>query len=302
MNMRFAEQVRVEVERKGNAACVGIDPALERMAGVLLASCKSDGGGQPDAEELLTRFGRLIVDAVADLVPVVKPQSAYFERFGPAGMRALETVMRYAKKKGLLVVLDVKRGDIGETSSAYAEAYLGNGPWAEMVDCLTLAPYMGPDSLEPFARVAMRTGKGLFVCVRTSNPGAAYLQNLIAEGKPVYAHVAEMVAGLAERQGVAGYSDMGAVVGATLASEAREIRAMLPKSLFLVPGLGAQGGSLAVVRDCFDADGGGAIVSSSRGVNYPVGEFTSLDQLGEAVRQAARSFVQDVQSCRTAVV
>jgi orotidine-5'-phosphate decarboxylase len=297
--MRFAEQVRKEVIRSGNPVCVGIDPSTDRMAEVLLQH-GHNGKGKRDIGALLTLFGRLVIDAVSSLVPVVKPQSAYFERYGSEGIRALEAIVKYAKDKGLLVVLDVKRGDIGETSLAYAEAYLGeDGPFGGLIDCITLNPYLGPDSLAPFVEVARRTGKGIFVCVKTSNPGAVYLQNQIANGEPIYAHVARLVARFAEEQNLPqGYSDMGAVVGATCGSEAREIRNLLPRSLFLVPGLGAQGGSLEVVRDCFDADGMGAIVNSSRGITYPPGHYTSLDQLGEAVQQAAKKFITDVQSCR----
>ena len=301
--MRFAEQVQREVIRLGNPVCIGIDPSTDRMAEVLLRYGHYDKGKR-EIGALLTLFGRLVIDVVSSLVPVVKLQSAYFERYGSEGIRALESVVEYAKNKGLLVILDAKRGDIAETSLAYAEAYLGlDGPFHGMIDCITLHPYLGPDSLAPFVEVAQQSGKGVFVCVKTSNPGAAYFQNQVAGGEPLYARVARLVARFAEQQHLPeGYSDIGAVVGATCESEAMELRGLLPRSLFLVPGLGAQGGSLEVVRDCFDAEGMGAIVSSSRGITYPAGNYASLDQLGEAIQQAAKQFIKDVQSRRPQVV
>jgi len=289
--MRFAERLHAAIISKGTPLCVGIDPARERMAPVLLAASGDD------PYTMLTLFGRTVLDAVAPLVPIIKPQIAYFERYGLEGLRALETVLQYARDKGLLIVLDAKRGDIGETSAAYAKAYLAaDGPYGPLVDCLTVNPYMGPDAIEPFADAALKSGKGLFVLVRTSNPGAAHLQNLIADGKPIYAHVAAMVDGFAQRQsGLAGYSDIGAVVGATLGSEARELRALLPRSIFLVPGVGAQGGSMDIVRDCFDANGMGAIVSSSRAITYPRGNHATLDELSEAIRQAALNTIKEIK-------
>ena len=288
--MRFAERLHAGIIHKGTPLCVGLDPARERMAPVLL----EHSGNDP--YKMLVLFGRTVLDAVAPLVPIVKPQIAYFERYGLEGLRALETILQYARDKGVLIVLDAKRGDIGETSSAYAKAYLADdGPYGPLVDCLTVNPYMGPDAVEPFADAALKSGKGLFLLVRTSNPGAAHLQNLIADGKPVYAHVASLVDSFAQRQsGLAGYSDIGAVVGATLGSEARELRALLPRSIFLVPGVGAQGGSLDVVRDCFDTNGMGAIVSSSRAITYPAGEHATLDDLSEAIRQAALNTIKDI--------
>ncbi len=301
MRENFATAVDRAVRAKGNPCVVGIDPAVQRISPILFSELgvSQERIQSEQAENILYAFGKLVIDAVADLVPVVKPQSAYYEVYGSFGMRALEKTIQYAKQKGLLVVLDAKRGDIAETSEAYAEAYLGELGLANGgVDCITLNPYLGPDSIEPFAAVAQRTGKGIFVCVRTSNPGGAFIQSRLSEGKPIYAYVSEMIASMQSSEDR--YGHIGAVVGATVSEEAKAIRKLLPRSIFLVPGLGAQGGSPDTVRSCFDEEGMGALVNSSRGIIFPKGNQKTIEELVAQMREATHGFIKLVQTCRQA--
>jgi orotidine-5'-phosphate decarboxylase len=206
---------------------------------------------------------------------LVKFQAAFYEAYGPEGMAALGETIRHARDSGLIVILDGKRNDIGSTAEAYARAYLGKVPvggafvpsWD--ADTITVNPYLGVDGISPFVKVAAREGKGLFVLVRTSNASAREFQDLVADGKPLYRHVADRVAGWAEpHRGASGYSLVGAVVGATYPAELAELRAALPGVTFLVPGYGTQGGSAAGVAPAFDADGLGAVVNNSRGLIF----------------------------------
>ena len=214
-----------------------------------------------------------IVGLVAPLVPVVKPQAAFFEMCGPDGMFALQRVLRQARQRGLLTILDGKRNDIASTAAAYADAAFGgvtidgttHPVWD--ADALTINPYLGRDAVEPFLQSARRSGRGVFVLVRTSNPGARLFQDLDCGGKPLFHHVAEAVRSWTrERLGECGLGDVGAVVGATYPAELAELRKAMPEVPFLVPGYGAQGGSAADVAAAFRPDGSGAVVNSSRGI------------------------------------
>jgi orotidine-5'-phosphate decarboxylase len=217
-----------------------------------------------------------VLELVAGRVGVVKPQSAFFEACGPAGLSALQAVIRRGKELGLLVILDSKRGDIASTAAAYADAaFAGTGVggrrlpvWA--ADALTVNPYLGRDAVEPFIASARQVGGGLFVLVRTSNAGAGLFQDLDVGGKKLYRNVAAAVAGWnAGGLGACGLGDVGAVIGATHPQELAELRAELPHVWFLVPGYGAQGGSARDVAAGFRADGLGAVVNSSRGITFP---------------------------------
>lgn len=220
-------------------------------------------------------FNRAIIDAIADVVPAVKPQIAMYEALGPAGVDTYTMTCEYAAGRGLYVIGDVKRGDIGSTAAAYAAHLSGVGdsncgsiadPWHE--DAVTVNPYLGTDGITPFVEAATRGDKDMFVLVRTSNPSSSELQELeLADGGRVYEHVADLV----ERWGSGtigrrGYSRVGAVVGATHPEEGRALRERMPHTFFLVPGYGAQGGTARDVAGMFDADGSGAIVNSSRGI------------------------------------
>jgi orotidine-5'-phosphate decarboxylase len=217
-------------------------------------------------------------------------------------MGALERCIATARELGLLVLLDGKRGDIGSTSAAYARAYLARQPSRPFeVDCMTLSPYLGRDSLAPFVDVALANDKGLFVCVRTSNEGADVLQApQTADGRAVFEVAADLVSEFNDRTiGESGFGSIGAVVGATQAAAARALRTRMPRTLFLVPGFGAQGGAIETVRACFDEGARGAIVNSSRAVMYPdrfgqaVSPGSSASPL-DSVRAAARHFVAQV--------
>lgn len=253
----FAARLTDGVRRHG-PLCVGIDPHPGMVPALF--------GG--DTAKGLEYWGRALVEAAAGKVAVIKPQVGFFERLGPGGMTALAAITRAAREAGLLVLMDAKRGDIGSTAEGYAEAYLSPGAFFE-ADALTVNPYMGLDTLEPFAKRAETGGKGLVVLVRTSNPGAADFQMLETGGKPLYMHLAEALRPLTDRlMSPCDWSNLMMVVGATAPEEARRIRAAAPKALFLVPGYGAQGaGADAACAGLVGGEGG--VVSASRSVIFP---------------------------------
>ncbi|MFO0807984.1 MAG: orotidine-5'-phosphate decarboxylase [Gemmataceae bacterium] len=257
--MHFTDRLAAAVRAKGTALCVGLDPRRESLPASLTAR-------HPNTAAAYEEFCLRVLDIVAPVAPVVKPQSAFFEACGPAGSAALKNVLVRAKQLGLVTILDAKRGDIASTATAYAEAAFD----AFDADALTVNPYLGRDAVEPFITRARYDGRGLFVLVRTSNPGAALFQDLTCAGEPLYRHVGDAVAGWGRAHlGTCGFGDVGAVVGATHPAELKHLRACLPDVWFLVPGYGAQGGTAADVRLGFRADGLGAIVNSSRGVTFP---------------------------------
>lgn len=299
----FADRLCEAVARKDAPCVVGLDPVLDYIPEVFARACdlRRDGDLEERAR-LIEAYCLMTLEAVHDLVPAIKPQMAYFELFGSHGMRALERCIEAARSLGLLVLLDGKRGDIGSTSQAYAEAYLARAPARPFeVDCLTLNPYLGEDSLGPFVETALAHDKGLFVCVRTSNPGADVVQaQPTADGRRLYEVVADLVSSFNARAiGQSGYGSIGAVVGATQPEAAQNLRARLPHTLFLVPGVGAQGGSMDAVRACFDAQGGGAVVNSARAVMFP-DRFGSpkREATREGIRAAAEDFVAQVRAAR----
>ncbi len=281
----FADRLASRVRSRGSAVLVGLDPRLDDLPRPL----------RPESSEPAARasayasFCREVIDVVASLVAAVKPQSAFFEALGPAGASALAEVIGYARQKNLLVILDGKRNDIGSTAIAYAEAYLGAlplSPWG--ADALTVNPYLGEDSLEPFAKVARQRGAGVFVLVKTSNPGSGMFQDRESEGKPLYEYVAECVESLAaDSAGQCGYGAVGAVVGATHPRQLGELRAVMPHAWFLVPGYGAQGATARDVAGAFDDRGLGAIVNSSRGIIFAHRRPEYREKYGEARWQEA---------------
>lgn len=298
MGSTFVDELKAGVERRGTPCAVGIDPLWERFSPALLADLGWAEAGPGSAEEGgagLARFGALVIDAVHDLVPAVKFQMAYYEVYGSHGIRALEENVAAARDAGLLVILDGKRGDIGATSEAYARAYLSGAPTSPLyADALTLAPYLGTDSVDPFIEVARTTGRGLFVCAKTSNRGGALVQDVTQDGKAVYERVAEY----ADRAGAAvmgecGYSNVGIVVGATAAPPARALRERFPRLLFLVPGLGAQGGDAEILRQVVDREGFGALVPASRSVLYPHLFGDSAEDPKTAIRTACQALIQE---------
>ena len=215
----------------------------------------------------MKRFGCDIVEAVAPYAVAVKPQLAYFEPYGSYGLRAYETIVAAAREAGLLVVADGKRNDIGSTAEAYAAAFLGEeSPLA--ADAVTVNAYLGEDGVAPFLALAREHGKGIFVLVKTSNPSSGQFQDLVADGRPIYEHVAAAVEQWSTPVGESGYGPAGAVVGATYPEQLRQLRTAMPHAVFLVPGFGAQGGTADDVVGAFDENGLGAVVNSSRQVIF----------------------------------
>ena len=291
MPENFADRLLGAIDEKRSPVCVGLDPRFDQLPEAV----------RSDATDEITAIGEFcfgVLDAVAPIVPAVKPQSAYFEVYRDRGVKLYFELVRRAQALGLLVIGDVKRNDIGSTAGAYARAHLA-GPDAP--DAITVNGYLGADGIEPFLDVAAAEGKGAFVLVRTSNPSAAQTQDFAdADGKPFYEHIAARVAALgarAELLGERGYSSLGAVVGATYPDEARRLRKVMPEQLFLVPGYGAQG---ATAEDCaasFNPDGSGAIVNASRSVIYAHqrDEYRHLSWR-HAIAWAAGAFADDIRN------
>jgi len=236
------------VKARGTPACVGLDPRRESLPPAFRAA--DAAADDPLAlAGIFTEFCRGVIDAVAPLVPIVKPQLACFEALGAPGMTALADVIAYARAKGLLVLADGKRGDIGSTAEAYAAGWL-TGPWA--ADALTVNPYLGLDSIEPFVKTAAERAAGIFVLVKTSNPGSKDFQDLTSDGRTIYEHVAAGVEAFAERtSGGETYGAVGAVVGATWPKQLDDLRTAMPHAWILVPGLGGRGAGLPTSAEPF---------------------------------------------------
>ena len=298
MTKLFVDRLIAAIKSKNTPCIVGLDPALDKMPSAFLQEQNiSDKSSLAACAEAIYQYNLLVLDAIADLVPAVKPQCAYYEIYGSAGFQALEKTMQAARDRGLLVILDVKRGDIASTAAAYAKSYLpAIPPRPYEADAITIVPYLGEDCLEPFFQEAIKWGKGIFVCVKTSNPGAAIVQEQPIGDRYLYEIIADLIINASANSiGEYGYSGIGAVVGATYPDAARRLRQQLPHSLFLVPGVGAQGGGNEGIKACFDRDGMGAIVSSSRAIMYPhlFGSSETLPAI--AIRQAALNLIQQVR-------
>ena len=272
----FADRLLSAIEKKGTPLVVGLDPVYESLPSAITEH--RDLNDREDVEaavDAILEFSTRVLKVVAPHVAAVKINSAFFEQYYWYGVEAFHAVVQEAAAHGLIVINDAKRADIGNTSERYAKATLADPPFAsldDMVgpDAVTVNPYMGEDSVGPFVKVAQEYGKGLFVLVRTSNPGAAAIQDaVLADGRPVYQHVGRLVAEWGKGLiGERGYSSVGAVVGATNVAQMAAMRTLLPKTIFLVPGYGAQGASAADVAKGFKADGTGAIINSSRAILY----------------------------------
>jgi orotidine-5'-phosphate decarboxylase len=297
--MHFADRLAEAVERRGNPILLGLDPHLDLLPEPF-AVARDERAPRAERAAALLAFCSELLDAVGDRVPAVKPQSAFFEQLGADGAAAWEQVIDRARARGLLVVGDLKRGDIASTAAAYARAHLDpSGPDARgRCDAITVNPYLGADSLEPFVAAADRAQGGLFVLVRTSNPGGTAWQT--AGSEPLAAKVAEqLTAWGAERLGRCGWSNLGAVVGATQARELAHWRQALPHSWLLLPGYGAQGGTAADVVPAFRADGSGALVASSRGIAFAHREDSQgRGDWKSAARRALERMVADLAAIR----
>lgn len=294
----FSERLSQAIRQRGNPVLVGLDPRLDQLPEGMFSGEPGDLKAQANAYAV---FCKAVVDVVAPLAPAVKPQAAFFEEIGPHGMAALADVIAYARQKGLLVIFDGKRNDIGSTATAYAQGILGaKSPWG--ADAITVSPYLGEDSLAPFIDVAKKTDAGVFVLVKTSNPGGGMLQDLTCDGRTIYRRVADYVEGIAkETANGAGYGAVGAVVGATYPQQLAELRAAMPHAWFLVPGFGAQGGTAKDVAAAFDDDGLGGIVNNSRGIIFAYrakryAERFAPSQWQEAVEAATRDMIEQLRA------
>ena len=271
------EKLSEAIARMGNPTVMGLDPRLEYVPAFLRE-------GKTPAEAVYA-FNCGLIDCAAGLVPAVKPQAAYYELLGPEGIGVLYRTMQYARQAGMYVILDAKRGDIGPTASAYAEAYLGaDGP----ADAMTVNGYLGSDGVKPFLNCAAANDRAVFVLVKTSNPSSSELQDIDCGGEPVYRKMAGLVKKWGEECGTGadGYTPCGAVVGATHPKQLIELRRFMPQTFFLVPGYGAQGGKAADILPAFDKNGGGVIVNSSRGLMCAYQKFGDRRDYRERTRDA----------------
>jgi orotidine-5'-phosphate decarboxylase len=286
----FSARLAARVQALDSRVCLGIDPRPEAHPTTHPAAHDHDPAriGRAVAAHV-----REVLHACHDLIACVKPQSAFFEALGIPGLIALAQVIADAKALAVPVILDAKRGDIGSTAEAYANAYLAEGVFA--ADALTVNPYLGLDTLEPFIAAAERGGRGLFVLVKTSNPGSGDLQDVRSDdGRTLHERLADALRDRSREllRDANGYTLLGAVVGATYPAELAAARARLPHSWLLVPGYGAQGGSATDVVAAFDAAGSGAVVNASRSLTYPAG--ATGDSVGPAARAAALAMRDDI--------
>lgn len=278
-----------------NPTVAGLDARIEYVPEhIRQAAYAQYGVGLKGACEAIYQFNVGLMDALCDIVPAVKPQAAYYENLGWQGMEMLERTIRYAKSKGLFVIADIKRGDIGSTAEAYADAWLGVTKVGEAfcggfnADCVTLNGYMGADSVNPFLKVAGERDKSVFILAKTSNPGSGELQNVAAgEGDTVYGLMADLIEKWgAGTEGKYGYIRAGAVAGATYPEELQKLRARMPHTFLLVPGYGAQGGTAEDVQYAFQENGRGAVVNSSRGI---ICAWQKTGKNGADYQEAARA-------------
>ena len=299
----FADRLIRCIKGKRSNAVAGLDPHWSLIPEkIKSAAIKEQGRTLAAGAAAVTRFLTGIIDAVAAHVPAVKPQIAFYEQFGPSGLEAYRAICEHARARGLIVIGDVKRSDTGPTAAAYAAAHLGGieigGETLEAfpVDAVTVNPFLGSDGVAPFIDAAAKAGKGLFVLVKTSNPSSAELQDLEANGEPLYITLARHVARWAEpHAGSRGYSLVGAVVGATFPEAAKEIRGIIRHSFMLVPGYGAQGAGAADLKPFYNEDGLGAIVNSSRGILFAYRRPEYSDRFGpDAWQRAAEQAVIDM--------
>ncbi len=266
------EVLSEKIRAKNNPTVMGLDPMLDYIPKYIRDKAVSEYGDTfKAAGEAIFEFNKGLIDAAAELVPAVKPQSAFYEMYGIEGLIALEKTIEYAKAAGLYVILDVKRNDIGSTAEAYAKAFIGqtqlfnSSAKATPVDCVTVNPYLGIDGVKPFIDVAAENGKSMFILVKTSNKSSGDFQDLEIDGTTLYRKVAAKVEEWgAPYIGESGYSPCGAVVGATYPKQLTELRAAMPHTFFLIPGYGAQGGAANDIVGAFDKNKSGAIINSSR--------------------------------------
>lgn len=271
---------------------VGLDPRADQMPESLLAV--EDREDASRVAKSFVAFNKEVIDGIYDIVPAVKPQLAFYEAWGIEGLKAYVETVKYAKEKGLIVIADAKRGDIGSTSKAYAEAFLGKKNLGMEADFLTVNPYLGTDGLSPFVDMCKENDRGIFILVKTSNPSSSEFQDRVSDQKKMYEYVAKIVEQYAnEYKDLEGYSSIGSVVGATHPAELKALRQLMPSSLILVPGYGAQGGTAKDIMGAFDSEGLGAIINSSRGIIFAYKKYDC--DVKEGARKAAIAMRDDIK-------
>lgn len=300
-------QLMKKIKETNAPICVGLDPMLSYVPEHIVKKAFEEYGETLEgAAEAIWQFNKEIVDHTYDLIPCVKPQIAMYEQFGIEGLKVYKKTVEYCQEKGLLVIGDAKRGDIGSTSAAYATAHLGKVQVGSKTfsgfntEFLTVNPYLGTDGVKPFVDECNKEDKGLFVLVKTSNPSSGEFQDRLIDGRPLYEWVAEKVVEWGNASMDGEYSNVGAVVGATYPEMSRVLRKLMPHTFFLVPGYGAQGATAADLRPCFDENGHGAVVNSSRGIiaAYKQEKYKQFgsENFAEASRQAVIDMVADINS------
>ena len=296
-----------EIKKKNAPIVVGLDPMLNYVPKHIQEKAFAEYGETLEgAAEAIWQFNKAIVDATYDLIPAVKPQIAMYEQFGIPGLVSYKKTIDYCKEKGLVVIGDIKRGDIGSTSTAYAVVHLGKVQVGSKfysgfdVDFSTVNAFLGSDGVKPFIDVCNAEDKGIFVLVKTSNPSSGEFQDRLIDGKPLYEHIADRVVEWGRISMDGAYSNVGAVVGATYPEMSVILRKLMPKTYFLVPGYGAQGGTAKDLKNCFNEDGLGAIVNSSRGIiaAYRQEKYAKFgaEHFAEASRQAVVDMAADINS------
>ncbi len=294
-----------KIEKMNAPVVVGLDPMLSYIPEHITKKAYAEFGETLEgAGEAIWQFNKGIIDTTYDIIPAVKPQIAMYEQFGIEGLKAFKKTVDYAKSKDLVVIGDIKRGDIGSTSQAYAVGHVGTVtvgsktyvPFDE--DFVTVNPYLGTDGVKPFVDVCKETNKGIFVLVKTSNPSSGEFQDQLVDGRPLYELVGEHVAKWGEEHMGDNYSYVGAVVGATYPEMGKVLRKIMPKTLILVPGYGAQGGKASDLAPYFNEDGLGAIVNSSRGIicayKQEVYSKFGAENYADASRAAVEFMIQDI--------
>ncbi len=305
----FIDKLVDKIERKGSCSVVGLDPQLESIPGEIINSAfKKNGGLLENAARAIGDFNRQVIDVVQPHVAILKLQVAFYELLGVWGLKAYSDTITYAKERDLVVIGDIKRGDVSHTAEAYAVAHLGVTEFRGMreaafaVDAVTLNPYLGSDSIVPFIKLAKRYGKGLFILVKTSNPSSKEIQDLPSGRRVVHQRVADQVDTWGKEViGKRGYSSIGAVVAPTDRETVRVLRSLMPNAYFLVPGYGVQGGRAEDLINCFNKDGLGAIVNSSRGIinayaREPWREKFGMKQWEDAVEQAIMEMNEELKA------
>lgn len=298
-----------KIKETGNPTVVGLDPRLDYIPEFIIEEKYEKYGYSLKAvSEAMYEFNKYIIDEIYDLIPAVKPQIAMYERYGIYGIKSYIQTIEYAKDKGLIVIGDIKRSDISSTAEAYSDGHIGRINILDKSydvfkqDFITLNPYLGSDSITPFLKDCKQYEKGLFILAKTSNPNSGEIQDLLIDGVPLYEKIGSLIAKWGkELIGDNGYSEVGAVVGATHKDQAKRLREIMPITFFLVPGYGAQGARAEDLVVCFDKNGFGAIINSSRGIiaNHLKNEFKDLKDrdFTKATRQAVIDMRKDLRRC-----